>query len=134
MKRRGDPKTGGRTKGTPNKVTTDVRDRLAALGCDPIEGMARIAMNRRNPVELRSRMFAELAQYVAPKRRALENPDGTPLQSAAIAFYVSGPPTLTLDQWTAAATQLRQTQQRPSPVDQLENASGALIPAPKNSS
>jgi hypothetical protein len=34
--------------------------------------MARIAMNQKNPVELRARMFAELAQYVAPKPKALE--------------------------------------------------------------
>jgi hypothetical protein len=40
---------------------------------DPITGMARIAMNKRNPVELRGRVFAELAQYVAPKRKALEH-------------------------------------------------------------
>lgn len=30
--------------GTPNKQTTDVITKLAALGCDPIEGMARIAL------------------------------------------------------------------------------------------
>jgi len=30
------------------------------------------ALNKKNPVELRARMFAELAQYVAPKRKALD--------------------------------------------------------------
>jgi hypothetical protein len=40
---------------------------------DPIVGMARIAMNKKNPVELRGRMYAELAQYVAPRRKALEH-------------------------------------------------------------
>ncbi|MHB8698275.1 MAG: hypothetical protein ACYC9J_09680 [Sulfuricaulis sp.] len=34
--------------------------------------MARLAMDEANPPELRGRMFAELAQYVAPKRRAME--------------------------------------------------------------
>jgi hypothetical protein len=34
--------------------------------------MARIAMNKKNPVELRARMFAEMAQY-APKRKAVEH-------------------------------------------------------------
>jgi hypothetical protein len=48
----------------------DVVDRLSALRCNPIAGMARIAMNEKNPVELRAGMFAELAQY-APKRKAL---------------------------------------------------------------
>lgn len=65
-------KTGGRAAGTPNKRTTDVLDRLQQLGCDPIEGMALIAMDANNPPELRGRMFSELAQYVAPKRRALD--------------------------------------------------------------
>jgi hypothetical protein len=65
-------KTGGRTAGTPNRRTTDVIERLNRLGCDPIEGMARIAMDASNAPELRGRMFAELAQYVAPKRRALD--------------------------------------------------------------
>ena len=35
--------------------------------------MAGIALNKKNPVELRARMFAELAQCVAPKRKALEH-------------------------------------------------------------
>ena len=37
-------KTGGRSKGTPNKATLEVQERLEELGCDPIEGMARIGM------------------------------------------------------------------------------------------
>lgn len=65
-------KTGGRVKGTPNKKTEAVMERLAELQCDPIEGMALIAMNADNPPELRGRMYAELAQYVAPKRKAIE--------------------------------------------------------------
>lgn len=97
-------KTGGRTKGTPNKKTLDVIDRLNKLKCDPIEGMARIAMNDVpcdtceetgrikidetsdvelcptcngagklfSSVELRGQMYKELAQYVAPKRKAVE--------------------------------------------------------------
>jgi hypothetical protein len=66
-------KTGGRQAGTPNKRTLDVVERIAALGCDPIAGMARIAMDSTTPVDVRARMFAELAGYVAPKRRAIEH-------------------------------------------------------------
>jgi hypothetical protein len=36
-----------------NKRTRDVVDKLAALRCDPIAGMARIAVNKKNPIELR---------------------------------------------------------------------------------
>jgi hypothetical protein len=64
---------GGRQRGAPNKRTLDVIERLAALRCDPITGMARIALNTKNPLELRAKMFAELAQYVAPKRKAVEH-------------------------------------------------------------
>ena len=66
-------KTGGRVAGTPNKRTQDVIERLALLGCNPIEGMARIAMDEANSPELRGRMYAELAQYVAPNRKAVEH-------------------------------------------------------------
>jgi hypothetical protein len=34
--------------------------------------MARMSMNKKNPLELRARIFAGLAQSVAPKRKALE--------------------------------------------------------------
>ncbi len=117
-------KTGGRKAGTKNKRTEEVDARLKALGCDPIEGMARIALGdvpcmdcsqtgyvtvaqfisklkiapfgkyKDDPeliasdmiycavcggtgidtvdIRLRSDMFKELAQYVAPKRKAIE--------------------------------------------------------------
>ncbi len=41
-------------------------------GCDPIEGMARIAMDERADLSIRAQMFKELAQYTAPKRKAVE--------------------------------------------------------------
>lgn len=69
-------KTGGRVAGTPNKRTTDVIEKLDRLGCDPIAGMAAIAMDATNPPELRGRLYAELAQYVASKRRALDTAVG----------------------------------------------------------
>jgi len=42
------------------------------MGCDPIEGLARIALDPEIRPELRVRCFAELAQYVYPKRKAVE--------------------------------------------------------------
>jgi hypothetical protein len=72
----------GRPKGVLNKRTRDVIDKLAALDCDPIEGMALIAMDERNSIEVRARMFVELAQYVAPKRKAVEHSgDGATLEA-----------------------------------------------------
>ncbi len=66
-------KTGGRERGTPNKRTQAVIDQLTALDCDPIEGMAKIALDEKNSSELRGRMFSELAQYIAAKRKAIEH-------------------------------------------------------------
>lgn len=66
------PKTGGRKKGTPNKATLTVAEQLEKLGCDPIEGMARIAMDENNSPELRGRYYSELAQYLYPKRKPVD--------------------------------------------------------------
>ena len=69
------PKTGGRAKGTPNKASVPVAEKLEALGCDPIAGMAGIAMDEKNSPETRGRYYSELAQYLYPKRKALEVSD-----------------------------------------------------------
>jgi hypothetical protein len=66
-------KTGGRSVGTPNRSTAEVRQQLEALGCDPIVGMAKIAIDESQPMALRASMYRELAQYVAPKRKAIEH-------------------------------------------------------------
>lgn len=66
------PRSGGRKPGTPNKITSDIAFALAQLNCDPIVGMAQIAMDPKTDINLKARMFAELAQYQYPKRRAVE--------------------------------------------------------------
>ena len=85
---KGTPKTGGRAKGTPNKKTAEIREMLLSLKCDPITGMARIAMNNRKPPELRGRMYSELAQYMWPKRKAIEyaGPEGEALVIKIVRF------------------------------------------------
>jgi hypothetical protein len=64
----------GRKKGTLNKQTVDVLEKLAALNCDPIQGMAEIAeaAKAQGDMALAGQMYKELAQYVAPKRKAVE--------------------------------------------------------------
>jgi hypothetical protein len=84
-------KTGGRTAGTPNRKTQEISALLDSLGCDPIEGMAKIAMNESHTPELRGRMYAELAQYVYPKRKAVElagDPVGSASQSKLVVEFV----------------------------------------------
>lgn len=69
---KGYPKTGGRKLGSVNKITADIIHALAELHCDPIRGMARIANNRKNDAGLRLKAYSDLAQYVYPRRRAVE--------------------------------------------------------------
>ena len=64
-------KTGGRKAGTPNRNTQAVIERLDNLGCDPIEGLARIALDPATTTDLKVRCLAELAQYAYPKRKAV---------------------------------------------------------------
>jgi hypothetical protein len=68
-------KSGGREKGTLNKASEKVAEKLAALDCDPIEGMAKIAKiaMEEGDFNLAGKMYSDLAQYVAPKLKALEH-------------------------------------------------------------
>ena len=81
---------GGRKKGTPNKLTRTVMERVEALGVDPIAILAYFAdgdttklgyTGKGDPPitrEMRLKAAIELAQYIAPKRKAIElsDPDG----------------------------------------------------------
>src|ERR1700726_685869 len=66
-------KTGGRVKGTPNKGTVAVAERLEAIGCDPVEGMARTRMDTNKPIDICAKLYSQRAQYIAPKRKAIEH-------------------------------------------------------------
>ena len=69
--------------GTPNKKTHELAEKLENLGCDPIEGLARIALAAETAPELKVRCYAELAQYVHAKRKAVDlgsGKDGEPLK------------------------------------------------------
>ena len=65
-------KTGGRTKGTPNKKSEELLRKLEKLGCEPIEGLATIALAPDTKPDLKVRCYAELAQYVYPKGKAVD--------------------------------------------------------------
>jgi len=68
-------KTGGRTKGTPNKKTQIIQQQMEDLGFDPIESMieiSRLAMANKD-YSLAGQIAKELAQYIYPKRKAVEH-------------------------------------------------------------
>lgn len=88
-------KTGGRKLGTPNKINAETAAQLAELGCNPVEGLAKIALNELNPVGIRLRAFDILMEYTKPKlsRVDFRGPDGTPLFSVeAIRAYMASRP------------------------------------------
>jgi|TARA_R110002051_G_scaffold11297_2_gene41239 hypothetical protein len=62
----------GRPKGSLGEKTKAVQAKLDLIGCDPIEALANISMDNSNTPELRFQANKELAQYIAPKRRAIE--------------------------------------------------------------
>ena len=69
---------GGRKKGTPNKRTEKVKqsiqETIEKIGCDPLEAMFEIAIQakKEGDLSLALNAYKELAQYVAPKRKAVE--------------------------------------------------------------
>jgi hypothetical protein len=66
---KGHARYGGRKAGTPNKRTS-VLEKCEELGLDPFKEMARIASDRADPNQ--PMMLKELAQYLEPKKKAME--------------------------------------------------------------
>ena len=82
-------KTGGKVKGSVNKRTKEIQQMLDDLDCNPLEGMVEIANRAKEGVligvdddgnqimkpdlVLAGNMYKELAQYIAPKRKAIEH-------------------------------------------------------------
>lgn len=75
---KGYPKTGGRLKGVKNKAEKrdELLELIEATGCvHPLQGLAEVAVLARKDdnLDLATTCYKELAQYVAPKRRAVEH-------------------------------------------------------------
>ena len=62
------PKTGGRKKGTPNKATAAIAEKLDRLGCDPVAIIVQIAQNEAEESTIRLRAAIELCSFLYPKR------------------------------------------------------------------
>jgi len=62
----------GRPKGSKSAKTKLIESKLEEFDCDPIEGMVKIALDEKVPAAVRGKMFAELAGFVYPKRKAVE--------------------------------------------------------------
>jgi hypothetical protein len=65
-------KTGGRAKGTPNRATLTLKEKLETIGCDPLLELAKIGMNEKESIEIRVRCLIEIAPYMYPKRKPVD--------------------------------------------------------------
>ena len=60
-------KTGGRVKGSLNKVTTAMRRAVAASGESPLEYMLRVMHDENEPIARRDDMAKAAAPYIHPR-------------------------------------------------------------------
>jgi hypothetical protein len=108
------PKTGGRQKGTPNRGTLELREKLATLHCDPLEGLVTIAQDPQTPVGLKLQVFTTLMNYRYPKPTIFDNSEGEPPSGA--------PERMTAEQAIEVARDVL-TVLRPDILRQTESAS-----------
>lgn len=71
MAAKGQPKSGGRKKGTPNKNSLTVLDQVAAQGFDVIADVVKCIRLCDDPKD-RGMMGIKLAEFIYPKRKAME--------------------------------------------------------------
>ena len=62
----GQPKTGGRARGTPNRGTEALREKLAALGCDPIVELVRITRDPKTETGTKVGIYSLLMRHTSP--------------------------------------------------------------------
>ena len=71
-------KTGGRTKGTPNKVTSELRDSLKQLIDGELIGLSE-RLEELEPKE-RVELLIKLLPYIMPKVQTVSHTQDEPLQ------------------------------------------------------
>lgn len=71
MAGKGQPKTGGREKGTPNKANARREAEIAASGLTPLEYMLKVMRNPKEDKNRRLEAAGKAAQYVHPKLAAI---------------------------------------------------------------
>lgn len=78
----------GRKKNVPNKDKRELVEKLAKAfpRWDPVMAMAEMANDKKNGIDLRFAASKEVAQYIHPKRKAIEHsgPDGQQLATLIV--------------------------------------------------
>ncbi len=74
---KGHPKWGGKKKGCKHvKLAGTVRERLEEMGCDPVAGLATIALDPLSSRELQAHCLAKLSRFCYPELRSVEHNAG----------------------------------------------------------
>ena len=63
-------KTGGRKKGTPNKITLNFIDNLNDY--DPLKSLLKIVQDDNTPLDTRIKINLDLLPYIYPKRKSID--------------------------------------------------------------
>ena len=75
-------KFGGRTKGTPNKITSEIRDKISVLISGTVDSIDVTTLTHFEKVKL----LNALCQYVIPKLQSADYQIGTPEGESAISI------------------------------------------------
>lgn len=67
------PKTGGRVKGTPNRATVALREKLAALGCDPVAELVGIAKDPKTETGFKVNIYTLLLRHTNSVPRPIDD-------------------------------------------------------------
>lgn len=88
-------KTGGRTKGTPNRATAARQQEVAESGLTPLDFMLQVMRDEDKPEDFRLEAAKAAAPFVHPKLSAVtaevSGPDGGPVPLQAIEWRVVDP-------------------------------------------
>ena len=89
---KGQPKIGGRAKGTPNKTTTDVREAIARIAQESVEDVRRWLGEIEDPAKKVS-LFLDLCEYHIPKlaRTELAGDKDAPITVEIVKFARQNP-------------------------------------------
>jgi hypothetical protein len=71
----GQAKTGGRQKGTPNRSTLVLRQKLAELGCDPVAELVTIARDPKTNIGQRVDIYSSFLRYTHPLPKPVGSSD-----------------------------------------------------------
>ena len=83
----------GRPRGSKNRRTILLEEKLKFLGCDPIENIVNLLNDEKTDDGIKAKLNCVLAGYLYPKRKAVEitGAEGAPIQNKFIVEFVDAP-------------------------------------------